>query len=69
MTFTLNKGLHNIDITLTDEAGNAWNIERVTYLRVGNLRLYLGIGIGLLIVALVVTIILVRKRKRKNKTT
>ena len=69
LSFTLNKGLHNIDITLTDEAGNAWNIERVTYLRVGNLRLYLGIGIGLLIVALVVTIILVRKRKRKNKTT
>lgn len=68
LSFTLNKGLHNIDITLTDEAGNAWNIERVTYLRVGNFRLYLGIGIGLLIVAIVVVVIVVRKQKYKKKT-
>lgn len=68
MSFTLNEGLHNIDITLVDEAGNEWNVDRVRYLRVGNFRLYLAIGVLLLAVGVTVGIVLLRKRK-KSKTT
>ncbi|NLT10593.1 MAG: hypothetical protein GXY08_14010 [Ruminococcus sp.] len=35
-----------IDITLEDEAGNQWHIDRVKYVRVGNFRIILGSAIG-----------------------
>lgn len=66
LSFVLEDGLHNIDITLVDEAGNEWNIDRVRYLRVGNFRLYLGIGIGLVLLAAVIGIILWRKNKHNK---
>ena len=64
LSFKLNKGLHNIDIILSDEAGNEWNIDRVKYLRIGNFRLYLGIGIFLGIVGIIIAIVLWRKKRR-----
>lgn len=67
LSFILKEGLHNIDITLVDEAGNEWNVDRVKYLRVGNFRLYLGIGAVVVIAGVVVTIVLLRKRKRNKK--
>ena len=64
LSFKLNKGLHNIDIILSDEAGNEWNIDRVKYLRIGNFRLYLGVGISLGIVGIIIAIVLWRKKRR-----
>lgn len=61
-SFTLSKGVHHIDITLTDEAGNAWNIERIRYLRVGNFRLYICGGVVVLISAIL--FIIWRKKRR-----
>ena len=63
LSFVLEEGLHNIDVTLVDEAGNEWNVDRVKYLRVGNFRLYLGIGIGVVLIGIVVVILLWRKKK------
>lgn len=68
LSFKLEDGLHNIDITLTDEAGNEWNIDRVRYLRVGNFRLYLGIGIGVAVIGVIVIVVLLKKRKRNKKS-
>ncbi len=62
-SFTLSKGVHHIDISLVDEAGNEWNIDRVKYVRVGNFRLYLGGGIALGIGAVVAFILIRRKRR------
>ena len=67
LSFVLDKGLHNIDITLADEAKNEWDINRVRYLRVGNFRLYLGIGITALIAGAVVMINLLKKRGTISK--
>ncbi|HRR75332.1 MAG TPA: YDG domain-containing protein [Ruminococcus sp.] len=47
LSFTLGKGIHHIDITLEDEAGNQWHIDRVKYVRVGNFRIILGSAIGI----------------------
>lgn len=66
LSFELPKGLHHIDIVLADEAGNEWNADRVRYLRVGNLRLYLGAGAVLLAGGVVALILLLRKRKLKK---
>ncbi|MBD5111498.1 MAG: hypothetical protein HDT42_03050 [Ruminococcaceae bacterium] len=63
LSFTLNKGVHHIDITLADEAGNEWNIDRVKYVRVGNFRLYLG-GI-IVLVGASLTFLLIRKKKKR----
>ena len=43
LSFTLSKGQHHIDITLVDEAGNEWNVDRVRYLQVGNFWIYIGV--------------------------
>jgi len=65
LSFTLGKGVHHIDITLVDEAGNEYNIDRVNYVRVGNLRLYL-IGMGILIVAAYIVFRRYLKKKRRH---
>lgn len=59
-SFTLGKGLHHIDITLVDEAGNEWNVDRVKYLRVGNFRIYLVITMFLVGV---IVLLLWRRKK------
>lgn len=64
LSFTLDKGAHNIDIVLVDEAGNEWDVDRVRYLRVGNFRLYLILGGVVLIAGAVVVFFQIRKRKR-----
>lgn len=64
LTFTLSEGLHNVDITLVDEAGNESNLDRVKNLRVGNFRLYLCVGIGVMLIGIIISIILWRKRKQ-----
>ena len=69
LTFTLSEGIHNIDISLVDEAGNEWNVDRIRYFTVGNLWLYVGIGVVFGIAAIVVTIILIRKNKKSKKKT
>ena len=69
LTFTLSEGVHNIDISLVDEAGNEWNVDRIRYFTVGNLWLYVGIGVVLGIGAIVITIILVRKNKKSKKNS
>lgn len=61
-SFTLSKGIHHIDITLVDEAGNEWNIERVRYVRVGNFRLYLGGGI---VIAIGIAAFFIFKKKKR----
>ncbi len=61
-SFTLSKGVHHIDVTLVDEAGNEWNIDRVRYIRVGNFRLYLGGGV--VVVLVVVSCIILRRKRR-----
>ena len=66
LSFELSEGLHHIDIVLADEAGNEWNADRVRYLRVGNLRLYLGAGGVLLAGGVVALILFLRKRKLKK---
>ena len=63
LSFTLSKGVHHIDITLVDEAGNEYSIDRVNYVRVGNLRLYLAVGLILTVVAF----IFFRHRSRKKR--
>lgn len=63
-SFTLSKGVHHIDISLVDEAGNEWNVNRVKYVRVGNFRLYLGLGMTLGISAIIVFTFI--KRKKRN---
>lgn len=63
LSFTLTKGVHHIDITLVDEAGNEYNIDRVKYVRVGNFRLYLGGGIVLVLGAVAAFFIIRRKRR------
>ncbi len=63
LSFVLKEGSHNIDITLVDEAGNEWNIDRVRYLRVGNFRLYVGIGIGLILLGAIIGAVLLRKKR------
>lgn len=60
LSFVLKEGVHNIDITLVDEAGNELNIN----LRVGNFRLYLGIGIGVMLIDVIIGIVLWRKKKQ-----
>jgi len=62
-SFTLTSGVHHIDITLVDEAGNEWNIDRVKYLRVGNFRLYIGCAVGLSAITALGIIFYKRKRK------
>lgn len=62
-SFTLSKGVHHIDITLVDEAGNEWNIERVRYIRVGNFRLYLGGGI---VIAVGIAAFIIFRKKRRS---
>lgn len=64
LTFTLSEGLHNIDITLVDEAGNESNLDRVKNLRVGNFRLYLCVGIGVMFIGVIIGIVLWRKKKQ-----
>ena len=63
LTFTLEKGGHNIDIVLADEAGNEWSIDRVRHLRVGNLRLYLGAAAISILTVCIVSFNFLRKRK------
>ena len=63
LTFVLDKGVHHIDVTLVDEAGNELSIDRVKYIRVGNFRLYLIGGILAGITALAVFFIIRRKRR------
>lgn len=69
LTFTLSEGIHNIDISLVDEAGNEWNVDRIRYFTVGNLWLYVGIGVVLGIGAILITIILIRKNKKSKKNS
>ncbi len=69
LTFTLSEGIHNIDISLVDEAGNEWNVDRIRYFTVGNLWLYVGIGVVLGIGAIVIIIILIRKNKKSKKNS
>ncbi len=63
LSFTLTKGQHHIDITLVDEAGNEWNIDRVRYLQVGNFWLYIG-GAVLVVIAAGIGFFVWRKKKR-----
>jgi len=63
LTFTLEKGGHNIDIILADEAGNKWSIDRVSHLRVGNLRLYLGAAAISVLTICIVTFHFLRKKR------
>lgn len=63
LSFKLDKGVHHIDITLVDEAGNEWNIDRVKYIRVGNFRLYL-IGGGILLLVFAGVFLMLRKKRR-----
>ncbi len=63
LSFKLDKGVHHIDITLADEAGNEWNVDRVKYLRVGNFRLYI-IGICTLLLVSALIILILRKSRR-----
>lgn len=63
LSFTLTKGQHHIDITLVDEAGNEWNIDRVRYLQVGNFWLYIG-GAVLIVIATGIGFFVWRKKKR-----
>lgn len=63
LSFTLSKGQHHIDITLVDEAGNEWNIDRVRYLQVGNFRLYIG-GAVLIVIAAGIGFFVWWKKKR-----
>ncbi len=63
LSFKLDKGVHHIDITLADEAGNEWNIDRVRYLRVGNFRLYV-IGICILLLVSALIMLFLRKSRR-----
>lgn len=67
LTFTLSKGIHHIDISLVDEAGNEWNVDRIRYFTVGNLWLYVGIGHLLGITAIAITIVLIKKNKRSKR--
>ena len=64
LTFALKEGLHNIDITLVDEAGNEWNLARVKNLRVGNFRLYTGAGVSVVIIGAIVGVVLWRRKKQ-----
>ena len=63
LSFTLTKGQHHIDITLVDEAGNEWNIDRVRYLQVGNFWLYIG-GAVLVVIVAGIGFFVWRKKKR-----
>lgn len=63
LSFTLTKGVHHIDITLVDEAGNEYNIDRVKYVRVGNFRLYFGGGVVIALGALAAFFLIRRKRR------
>ncbi|MEE0266011.1 MAG: hypothetical protein UD936_10340, partial [Acutalibacteraceae bacterium] len=64
LTFVLKEGLHNIDITLVDEAGNEWNLDRVKNVRVGNFRLYTGASVSVVAIGSTTGIVLWRRRKR-----
>lgn len=44
-SFDLKNGMHHIEVSLVDEAGNEWNVERVKYLTVGNYLIYIILGI------------------------
>lgn len=66
-SFVLGKGVHHIDITLVDEAGNEWDVDRVKYIRVGNFRLYFGVGIVLVIGATSAFLIVKKKKKHAEK--
>ncbi len=63
LSFTLGKGIHHIDITLEDEAGNQWHIDRVKYVRVGNFRILLGSAIGIAGIGAGVLIHFLRRRR------
>ena len=63
LSFTLTKGQHHIDITLVDEAGNEWNIDRVRYLQVGNFWLYIGVTV-LIVIATGIGFFVWRKKRR-----
>ena len=61
-SFDLKNGMHHIEVSLVDEAGNEWNVERVKYLTVGNYLIY--ILIGLVVVAGGVTGFVIFRKKR-----
>ena len=68
LSFTLPKGVHNIDITLVDEAGNKFKIDRAKNLIVTSVSdcVWLSIGIVILIVGIIVTIVFLNKRKKNS---
>ena len=63
-SFTLYEGRHDIDVTLVDEAGNEWNLDRVRHLRVGKFRLYVALGAAAGILIAVIIFLVYRKKKR-----
>ena len=65
LSFTLTKGVHHIDVSLVDEAGNEWNVPRVKYIRVGNFRLYLAASLALLCIGAFAFLLI--RRGRRNR--
>ncbi len=64
LSVSLEKGEHNVGLSLTDKAGNIYNIAEVSHLGVGNFRLYSGIAGGFALISGVGAAIFFRKRKK-----
>lgn len=69
LTFTLSKGIHNIDIILQDMVGNLstdnakTNIYRRKNIVVGNSNLYKKAGISVAVIGTVVAIVFIKKKR------
>ena len=61
-SFDLKNGIHHIEVSLVDEAGNEWNVERVKYLTVGNYLICILIGIAVIGVGMAGFMIFRKKR-------
>lgn len=69
LTYTLDKGWHDISFVLVDEAGNSYTVQEISSIQVGLLYcLWFWILCSLIVIAgIIITVIIIRKKKFANK--
>lgn len=63
--FTLEKGWHNVGISLSDMAGNTYNIQEKTNIHIGFFWLWIIVGVSSVVTAITAYAIILNIRKRQ----